>query len=147
MVQQLSLTRGTPRLVGRPAIVAATVAVSVLVNVVIYAVGRAAGGSFRFTSASGPAEVDVLTVVGFTVVPLLLGMTVVALLVRVWPWVATVALFVAPTLALVTIAVMTLPAGFDATSTITLALCHVALVATSALGLLALRAAGDGGRL
>ncbi|MDQ0577019.1 DUF6069 family protein [Agromyces albus] len=146
MVQQSLVSRPTRRLPGRPAIVAATVAVAVLVNVVISTAGRAAGGSFRFTTQSGPAEVDVLTVVGFTVVPLLVGMTVVALLVRVWPWVVTVALFVAPALALTTIPLMTLPAAFDATSTVTLALCHVALVPTTVLGLLALRAA-SGGRL
>jgi hypothetical protein len=96
------------------------------------------------STQSGPAEVDVLTVVGFTVVPLLVGMTVVALLVRVWPWVATVALFIAPALPLTTIPLMTLPAGFDATSTITLALCHVALVPTTVPGLLALRVGGRG---
>ena len=56
------------------------------------------------------------------------------------------ALFVAPAIALATIAVMTLPAGFDVTSTITLALCHLALVPTTVLGLLALRA-GRRGRL
>jgi hypothetical protein len=143
MVQQSVLTRPVSRRIGRPVIVAATITVAVLVNLVIYTIGRAAGGSFRFDSPSGPAEVDALTVVGFTVVPLLLGLTVVALLVRVWPWVVPVALVVAPAIALVTILVMTLPAGFDAASTIALGLCHVAVVPTTVLGLLALR----GGRL
>jgi hypothetical protein len=126
-------------------IVAATIILAVFVNVVIYAIGRAAGGTFRFASTSGPAEVDALTVVGFTVVPLLLGTTLVALLVRVWPWVVPVALVVAPAFALVTIPVMTLPAGFDLTSTITLALCHVAMVPIVVFGLLALRAVGRRG--
>jgi hypothetical protein len=126
-------------------VVAATIVLAVLINVVIYAIGRAAGGTFRFASPSGPAEVDALTVVGFTVVPLFLGMTVVALLVRVWPWVVRVALVVAPAFALVTIPVMTFPAGFDLTSTITLALCHVAMVPTVVFGLLALRAVGPRG--
>lgn len=124
-------------------IVVATITFAVLVNLVIYTIGRTAGGSFQFVSPSGPAEVDALTVVGFTVVPLLLGLTVVALLVRVWPWVVPVALVIAPAIALSTILVMTLPAGFDAASTIALALCHVALVPTTVVGLLALR----GGRL
>lgn len=127
-------------------IVTATIILAVFINVVIFAVGRAAGGTFRFASPSGPAEVDALTVVGFTIVPLFLGMTVVALLVRVWPWVVPVALVVAPAFALVTIPVMTLPAGFDVTSTIALALCHVAMVPTVVFGLLSLRAVVRRGR-
>lgn len=142
MVQQSGVRKRPSRRIGRLAIVAATIVIAVLINVVIYAIGRAAGGTFRFASPSGPAEVDALTVIGFTVVPLLLGMTVVALLVRVWPWIISVALVVAPAFAIVTIPIMTLPAGFDVTSTITLALCHVAMVPTVVLGLLALRAAG-----
>ncbi|WP_136707603.1 DUF6069 family protein [Agromyces sp. H66] len=138
MVQQ-TRTRSHTRRLGRVAIVALTVVTAVVVNLVIFAIGRAAGGSFRFESAYGPAEVDALTVVGFTVVPLLLGMTAVALLARVWPWVIPVALVVAPVLALATVPLMTFPAGFDAPSTVALSLCHVALVPTSIVGLLAVR--------
>ena len=149
MVQQFAVLKRPSRRISRLMIVAATVVVAVLINLVIYAIGRAAGGTFRFASPTGPAEVDALTVVGFTIVPLLLGMTVVALLVRVWPWIVSVALVVAPAFALVTIPIMTLPAGFDVTSTITLALCHAAMVPIVVFGLLALRSVAieSGGRL
>jgi hypothetical protein len=140
MVQQSGVLKRQLRRISHLMIVTATIVLAVFINVVISAIGRAAGGTFRFASPSGPAEVDALTAVGFTVVPLFLGMTVVALAVRVWPWVVPLALVVASAFALVTIPVMTLPAGFDVTSTITLALCHVAMVPTVVVGLLSLRA-------
>lgn len=123
----------------RPVIVAATVGTAVVVNLVVYAAGRAAGADFTFTSAGTVTQVDALTVVGFTVVPLLLGLTVVALLCRRWPVVATVAMVVAPALAVVTVGLMTVPADFDTASTVTLALCHLTLAPLSVLGVRALR--------
>ncbi|MEU6716763.1 DUF6069 family protein [Nonomuraea sp. NPDC046802] len=126
---------------GRAAvIVAATVAAALVLNLAIYAVGRALGGDFRFTAEGQPAEVDAITLVGFTSVPLLVGMTVVALLSRIWRWAILVAMVVAPALALVTVPIMTIPADLDEASTITLALCHIALVPVTLTGLLALRA-------
>ncbi|MEU8818653.1 DUF6069 family protein [Actinoplanes sp. NPDC048796] len=101
------------------------VAVAVAVNLLVYAVGRAAGGTFRFTTSGEPAEVDALTVAGFSAVPLLIGLTAVALL---GPWAARTALVLAPLLALATIPLLTLPADFDTVSTVTLALCHLTLV-------------------
>jgi predicted DNA repair protein MutK len=56
------------------------------------------------------------------------GLVAVTLLDRFGAWVARAALVVAPVLALGTILVMTLPADLDTVSTVTLALCHVALV-------------------
>ena len=113
----------------RAAVVVGAVLVAVVVNLVVYAVGRAAGGSFEFTSAAGdPSEVDALTVAGFSALPLLIGLSAVALLRGLGAWVVRTALVVGPVLALGTIALMTLPADFDRTSTATLALCHVALV-------------------
>jgi hypothetical protein len=120
-------------------IVVATVAGALVLNLVIYALGRAAGGEFRFTGSGQPAEVDAITVASFTVLPLLLGMTVVAALVRIWPWVVPAAMVVAPAIALGTILVMTIPVDLDDISTVTLALCHVALVPVAVAGLLALR--------
>ncbi|MFC4060874.1 DUF6069 family protein [Planomonospora corallina] len=122
--------------------VAVTVAAAVVLNLVIYGIGRAAGGGFRFTAAGQAAEVDAITVVGFTVLPLLTGMTLAAVLARIWPWAVPAGLAVAPVIALGTIPVMTIPADFDDASTITLALCHVALVPVTAAGLLALRRRG-----
>ncbi|MFK4041360.1 DUF6069 family protein [Nonomuraea wenchangensis] len=119
--------------------VVATVTAALLLNLAIYGLGRAAGGGFRFTAAGRPAEVDALTVAGFTALPLLVGMTVVAVLARIWPWVVPTALVVAPAIALGTIPVMTIPADFDDPSKIALALCHVALAPVTVAGLLGLR--------
>ncbi|MBY8873286.1 DUF6069 family protein [Micromonospora sp. PLK6-60] len=112
----------------RAAIVGLGVGTAVLVNLAVYGLGRAAGGTFRFTSPSGPAEVDAVTVAGFSAVPLLVGLTAVALLAPVAGWVTRVALIVGPALAVGTILVMTLPADFDPASKTALALCHLTLV-------------------
>lgn len=112
----------------RPVVVAAAVSAAVVVNLLVYAVGRAAGGSFRLTSAGATAEVDAVTVAGFSAVPLLAGLVVVALLAPRFRWVTRAALVAGPVLAVVTILVMTLPADLDTVSTVTLALCHLTLV-------------------
>ncbi len=123
----------------RPLVVAAAVVAAVVVNLVVFAVGRAAGGSFTFTRSGTPATVDAATVAGFSAVPLLLGLVLVALLARRWPLVARVALVVAPVLAVVTIGLMTLPVDLDTVSTVTLALCHLTLAPISVLAIRALR--------
>jgi hypothetical protein len=127
--QRVSRTLPETPAVRRLAVVAGAVLVAVAVNLAIYGLGRAAGGSFEFTSAADrPAEVDAVTVAGFSAVPLLIGLALVAMLVRFGSWVTRAALVVAPVLALGTILLMTVPADFDTTSTVTLALCHLALV-------------------
>lgn len=123
----------------RLAVLAATVGAALIVNLLVYAVGRAAGGRFVFLSGGQDMRVDALTVGGFTVVPLLLGLTVAAVTARRWPWTIVVGSVVAPLLALVTIPVMTIPAGFDTASTIALSLCHVSLAPISVAGLMGLR--------
>ena len=129
-------SRRTPSAV---VVIVAAVAVAVVVDLAIYAVGRATGGGFRFTTPAGPTQVDAATVAGFAAVPLLVGLVLAALLARRWPRVLTVALVVAPTLALVTVPLLTLPADFDGISTVALSLCHVTLVPVSVAALLALR--------
>ena len=52
----------------------------------------------------------------------------VALLAPLGGWVTRVALVLGPLLAVATVAVMTVPADLDRTSTVTLALCHLTLV-------------------
>ena len=123
----------------RPTVVAATVAAAVAVNLVVYTGGSAMGADFTFTSSGQATHVDALTVVGFTAVPLSIGLTAVALLCRRWPVVATLAMVVAPVLAVATVLVMTVPADFDTASTVTLALCHLTLAPLSVLGIRALR--------
>jgi hypothetical protein len=112
----------------RVLVIAAAAGAAVVINLILYALGRAAGGTFHFTSASGPAVVDGVTVAAFSAVPLLVGLVAVALLSRFGDWVARTARVVGPLLAIGTIALMTVPADFDVTSKVTLALCHVVLV-------------------
>ncbi|WP_104180055.1 hypothetical protein [Arthrobacter sp. B0490] len=108
-------------------------------NLALFFLGILAGGSYAFTSPAGPARVDAVVLVGFTVLPLALGLTIVAVVRRWWPAVVTVALVVAPVLEIGTILAMTIPADLDLPSTIALALCHVALVAVTVPALRALR--------
>lgn len=122
----------------RPLVVAATVLAAVVVNLALYGIGHLAGGSYRFTNAGAGMHVDPLTVVGFTIVPLTLGVTAAALLSLRWPVFIRIAMVVGPVLALGSILVMTLPADFDLPSKIALAACHVALVPVMLLGLRAL---------
>ena len=112
----------------RLAIAGLAAVAAVLVNLVLYGIGRAAGGSFRFTASGSPAEVNAATVAGFSAVPLLLGLVAVALLLPVGSWVTRAALIAGPLLAVGTVPLMTLPADFDPASKVTLALCHLALV-------------------
>lgn len=126
------------RELSRPALVAAAAGLAVVVNLLVYAAGRAAGGTFRFTSPQGPAEVDAVTVAGFSAVPLLIGLTVVALLAPRARWVVPVAAVAGPLLALGTIVVMTLPADFDGISRTTLALCHVTLAPITVAAVIAI---------
>ena len=123
-------------------VIATAVVAAVVVNLVVYAVGRAAGGDFRFAGN----EVDALTVAGFSAVPLLIGLVLVALLSRLGPWVTRTAMIVAPVLAVVTIFVMTIPADLDTTSTITLALAHLTLAPISVLAVRALARTSSRGR-
>lgn len=137
----VAVERARPRTV----LVAVAVLVALVANLLVYAIGRLAGGRYQFTGASASAggapvnEVDALTVAGFTAVPLLVGLALAATLSRRWPWVLTVALVVAPVLALVTIAVGTVPADFDTVSTVALGACHVVVAIVSVLALLRLR--------
>ena len=121
--------------------VAAVVATAVAVNAVVHLLGQAAGGTFAFVREGVVMEVDAATVAGFTAVPLLAGLVLVAVLGPRWPRLYGVALVGAPLLALVTIATMTIPAGFDAVSTTALAACHATLVPLSVVGVLGLRRA------
>jgi hypothetical protein len=109
-------------------VIAAAVGTAVLINLILYGSGRAAGGTFRFTTPNGPAVVDGVTVAAFSSLPLLAGLVAVALLSRFGAWVVRTALIVGPLLAVATIVAMTLPTDLDATSKVTLALCHLVLV-------------------
>ncbi|MGW4943029.1 DUF6069 family protein [Actinoplanes sp. NPDC004185] len=112
----------------RVQVIAAAVGAAVLINLILYGIGRVVGGTFRFTAPTGPAVVDGVTVAAFSALPLLAGLVAVALLSRFGAWVVRTALIVGPLLAVATIVAMTLPTNLDATSKVTLALCHLVLV-------------------
>ncbi|MGB7448627.1 MAG: DUF6069 family protein [Ornithinimicrobium sp.] len=132
-------TTTRPRVMTRAIVVLAAVSLAVVLNLVVYAVGRTAGGTFVFTRDGTPVVVDAATVAGFSAVPLGIGLLVVAVASGRAPWVARVAVVVAPVLAVATIAIMTLPVDLDTVSTATLATCHLTLAPISILAIRALR--------
>ena len=128
---------------GRTAVVVGTVLVATVVNLAILAIGQSAGGDFQFTSGGDRMTVGAGGVAMLTIVPLLVGMTLAALLSLRWPAVLRIGMFAGPAAALVTIGTMTIPADLDTTSTVFLALMHVALVPVTIAGLLAISLVAD----
>lgn len=125
---------------GTPGTVIVTALLAVLINLIVYALGTLAGASFDFTVDGKSEHVYAVVLAGFTAIPMVVGLTVVALLARRWPWVIPVALVVAPIIAIGTIFTMTVPADFDTASTVTLAVTHVVVGIVTVAGILALRA-------
>jgi len=122
----------------RVAVLAATLAGLLIANLVVYAIGRALGGSFTYPQNGTATRVDPAAIAIMSLGPLGGGLAVVAALSRAWPAAVRAARIAAPILAVGTIAAMTIPAGFDTTSTVCLALMHLttipaALVALNAL--------------
>lgn len=124
----------TTRRPARAVVVLGAVATAVAVNLIVYGAGRLAGGDFEFTRDGQVAQVDAITVAGFSALPLGIGLGLVAVLARV-RWVVLMAGILAPALAVLTIGVMTLPVDLDPTSTIALAGCHLTLVPISVLAI------------
>ncbi|MBF6337885.1 hypothetical protein IU450_18585 [Nocardia abscessus] len=112
--------------VNRPVAILGSVAVSVTINLVVWLVGLAAGGSFETTDAGKTSEVTASGVIVSAAVPLLIGMTLAALLSYLWVGVLRVAQVVGATLAVATIG-LTVAADFDLVSTIALSAMHVVL--------------------
>jgi hypothetical protein len=140
MTSAASATRPLRR-PGRVGVVVLTTAIAVGATLLCFAAGAAAGGTYEFTSRGAPARVDPGTLVGFTLVPVAIGMAVVSAAARRWRWVLSVALVVAPVLALGSIVAMPLQVDFDAPSRAALVAAHVVLAPITVVGLLALRAA------
>ncbi|MCM6773892.1 DUF6069 family protein [Nocardia sp. CDC159] len=112
----------------RPVAVFGGVAAAVLANLVLWLIGEVAGGSFQTVDANGaPMDVAPGGVVVLSTVPLFVGLTAAVALSYLWTGVLRVAAGVGSVLSLGTIAI-TLAAGFDTPSTITLSLMHVTLV-------------------
>jgi hypothetical protein len=121
------------------AVVTATVVAAVVANQAVYAAGRAFGADYAFTQQGRRMVVDAVTVAGFTAVPLLAGLLLVAVAGPRRPMLYRVALVGAPSAAAATIGLMTLPADFDTVSTLALATCHLTLAPLSVLAVAALR--------
>ena len=120
---------------GRLALIAATLGGLLLTNLAVYAIGRAFGGAFTYQQNGAAVRVEPVAITIMSLVPLALGLALAAALSRRWPAAILVARIAAPTLAVVTIAVMTIPAGFDTTSTVSLAAMHLALIPAALLAL------------
>ena len=75
-------------------VVVGTVLVAVVVNLAILAVGRYVGGDFEFTSGDDRLTVGADGVSMLTIAPLLIGLTLAALLSRRWPAVLRIGMFV-----------------------------------------------------
>ena len=122
-----------------PVIVTIAVFAAVALNLIVFAIGAALGANYRFVSQGEQLTVDLLTLIGFSAVPLAVGLTVAALLSMRWRWVIPAALIIGPVLALGTILIMTVPAGFTTPSLVALAVCHAILVPVMVVALRAIR--------
>jgi RsiW-degrading membrane proteinase PrsW (M82 family) len=131
------LTRSTV-LSRRYAVIIIAIVLTLAVNLVIYAIGRAAGGAFTYTQSGKTSTVDAVAITFLSTGPLTVGLTLVAILSRRWPVLINAAKIASPALALATIALMTIPAHFDTTSTMFLASMHLTLIPISVLALTAL---------
>lgn len=120
---------------GRLALIAAILAGLLVLNLALYAIGRALGGAFTYKQNGADVRVDSIAVTFMSLVPLAFGLGLVAALSRKWPAVILVARIAAPMLAVATIAVMTIPAGFDTTSAVSLAAMHLALIPSTLVAL------------
>jgi hypothetical protein len=127
----------------RASVVGVTVLVARVSNLATLGAGLTAGGDFGSTAADDRLTVGADGVAMLTIVPLLIGMTLAAVLSRRWPVVLRIGMFAGPALALATIGFMTIPADLDTTSTVFLSLMHVALVPVTILGLRALASSTD----
>ncbi|QIS01534.1 hypothetical protein F5X71_03695 [Nocardia brasiliensis] len=124
--------------VSRPTAILGSVATAVAVNLVVWALGLAAGGSFDVVEQGVTNHVGVGAVVISSAVPLLIGMTLAALASYVRVGVLRVAQVVGGVLAIATIG-LTVSATFDTVSTIALSMMHVVLAPVLVLGLEAMR--------
>ncbi|MEU5843510.1 DUF6069 family protein [Rhodococcus sp. NPDC047139] len=121
-------------------VIAASVSAALVVNLVLWASGLAAGGTFEHTDAGEVMSAAPGGVVLMTVLPLTVGLALAALLMLWWNGFARIAQVVGAILPLATIQ-GTISADFDTPSTVALTLMHVviAVVAVAAIELLRVR--------
>jgi hypothetical protein len=116
------------------AIAAATTVAAVVVNVIIRSVADAADASLVVTSGDSSDEISAGVVIFATVVPLVAGFVVTALLALRWPGVIRVAQVVGGVLAVLSMA-SPLAADTDGGTSAALAVMHVTTGAAFVLGL------------
>jgi hypothetical protein len=124
---------------GRLGYIAAVLAGLLATNLIIYAIGRALGGDFTYTQNGAAVLVEPVAITFLSLGPLATGLALIAALSRKWPAAIGIARIAAPALAVATIALMTVPADFDATSTVSLAAMHLATIPAALLALRALQ--------
>lgn len=120
-----------PKAFSRGPLLAASIIGSAIANVALFLIFQAAGATYQNTAGMPVGLTNVLIM---TIVPLLFGLGVVALISLRWPHFIKIGKWTGATLALLTIA-MTATTGFDTLGFIALALMHVvvALAITIAL--------------
>lgn len=124
--------------VNRPVAIIGSVAVAVVVNLAVWLLGEAAGGSFEVVEKGVTNYVGGVGVILSSAVPLLIGMTLAALISYRWVGVLRVAQVVGSVLAIATIG-LTVSAAFDGASTVALSVMHVVLAPVLVIGLEAMR--------
>lgn len=120
-------TTSTVPALNRPVAVLGAVVAAVVVNLIVWAIGAAAGGSFVTVDNGQLFDVAPGGVIMMSAVPLLIGLTVAVLVSYVWTGVLRTAAVVGSALSLATIA-MTVSSNFDTATTIALSVMHVVLV-------------------
>ncbi|PXX66808.1 hypothetical protein DFR70_103558 [Nocardia tenerifensis] len=124
--------------VNRPTAVLGSVAVAVAANLVVWLLGEAAGGSFEVVDQGVTTSVGAGTVIVSSGVPLLIGMTLAALVSYFWFGALRVAQVVGAVLAVATIG-LTVAAEFDTVTTVALSVMHLVLAPVLVVGLEAMR--------
>jgi hypothetical protein len=107
-------------------VLAATSALTV--NLVLYAIGKAAGGAFSYRQARTPATVDPSAITILTLTSMGLGLGIALAALRRWPRILLSLQVGATVIGVGSIAVMTIPAHFDTTSTLFLAAMHLSAI-------------------
>jgi hypothetical protein len=97
-------------------------------NLAIWLLGRLVGATFTYTQDGATVEVDAASVLIMSTIPVATGLALAAAIATRWRPMLTVAKVVAPVLAVATIGIMTIPAGFDRTSAVLLSAMHLVVV-------------------
>lgn len=124
----------------RTTVIGAALLAALAINLALYGIGRAAGGHFTYQQSGKHMRVDVPSVLIMSLGPLLVGLLLVA---WIGPKTTRAARIVVPILAVGTIALMTLPAHFDTTSTVFLSCMHLALIPIALFAIRSMSPAAD----